>query len=163
MTRSGYRTTPFHPTPRQHFHPHIMTSTVMFPAHATDPIESMSSVSVLSRQATALEICDMVYGNKTPSWEAIEHYYEPSASELLIFSPAMPRLISRLLQCKLLLSSSISPGLNNHFSYDTLKIRKSVRYCDLERGPSGYIFADKPAIPSRYPKTNCHAPHAPPT
>ena len=111
MTRSGYRTTPFHPTPRQHFHPHIMTSTVMFPAHATDPIESMSSVSVLSRQATALEICDMVYGNKTPSWEAIEHYYEPSASELLIFSPAMPRLISRPLQCKLLLSSSISPGL----------------------------------------------------
>ncbi|KAF9651687.1 hypothetical protein BDM02DRAFT_3090598 [Thelephora ganbajun] len=43
----------------------------------------MSSVSVLSRQATALEICDMVYGNKTPSWEAIEHYYEPSASEPL--------------------------------------------------------------------------------
>jgi hypothetical protein len=38
-------------------------------------------MSVLSRQATALEICDMVYGNKTPSWEAIEHYYEPSASE----------------------------------------------------------------------------------
>jgi len=73
--------TPFDPAPRQHSHSHIMTSTVVFPAHASDQIESMSSVSVLSRQATALEICDMVYGNKTPSWEAIEHYYEPSASE----------------------------------------------------------------------------------
>ena len=58
-----------------------MTSSIAFPAHATDQIESMSSISVLSRQATALEICDMVYGNKTPSWEAIEHYYESSASE----------------------------------------------------------------------------------
>lgn len=73
--------THFRPVPLQHFRPHTMTSTIVFPAHATDQMESMSSVSVLSRQATALEICDMVYGNKTPSWEAIEHYYEPSASE----------------------------------------------------------------------------------
>jgi len=82
-------TTPFDPVPQQHSHPHIMTSTVVFPAHATDQMESMSSVSVLSRQATALEICDMVYGNKTPSWEAIEHYYEPSASEPSVSAPTL--------------------------------------------------------------------------
>ena len=84
MTWGGcpHQTTPFRSVlPRQYFHPHIMTSTVIFPPHASDQLETMSSVSVLSRQATALEICDMVYGNKTPSWEAIEHYYEPSASE----------------------------------------------------------------------------------
>lgn len=69
--------------------PHSMTSTVVFPAHASDPIESMSSVSVISRQTTALEICDMVYGNKTPSWEAIEHYYEPSASEPSVLTPPL--------------------------------------------------------------------------
>ena len=62
---------------------HTMTSTITFPVHTTDQIETMSSISVLSRQATALEICDMVYGNKTPSWEAIEHHYESSASESL--------------------------------------------------------------------------------
>jgi hypothetical protein len=66
-----------------------MASTIVFPAHTTDQIESMSSVSVLSRQATALEICDMVYGNKTPSWEAIEHFYEPSASESFCFDPSL--------------------------------------------------------------------------
>lgn len=73
----------FIPAPRQPTLPQSMTSTILFPAHTADQIESMSSISVLSRQATALEICDMVYGNKTPSWEAIEHYYESSASESL--------------------------------------------------------------------------------
>lgn len=85
---SGSRDLPwlpqFHPTPRPHTLPDAMTSTVVFPAHTADQIESMSSISVLSRQATALEICDMVYGNKAPSWEAIEHYYESSASECLV-------------------------------------------------------------------------------
>jgi len=36
-------------------------------------------MSTLSRQATALEICDIVYGNSNPDWEAIEHFYEASA------------------------------------------------------------------------------------
>ena len=60
-----------------------MTSTVVFPAN--DVTDSKSAVSALSRHATALEICDMVYGNSTPSWEAIEHYYEPGAGEKVIY------------------------------------------------------------------------------
>jgi hypothetical protein len=63
-----------------------MTSTITFPA-ANDFSDSKSTVSALSRQATALEICDMVYGNASPSWEAIEHYYEASAGKYSTLSP----------------------------------------------------------------------------
>lgn len=43
-------------------------------------------MSTLSRQATALEICDIVYGNSNPDWEAIEHFYEASAGGSCLLS-----------------------------------------------------------------------------
>jgi len=55
-----------------------MTSTITFPPNDT-PNHNSDKMSVLSRQATALEICDMVYGNSNPDWEAIEQHYEASA------------------------------------------------------------------------------------
>lgn len=57
-------------------------STVTFPSapsvHASP--DAQSSGLSISNHATALEICDLVYGPTTPSWEAIERFYEPSAT-----------------------------------------------------------------------------------
>jgi hypothetical protein len=60
-----------------------MTSTVTFPRTAA---ESGSIVSVVSRHATALEVCDLVYGNSesAASLDAVERFYEPNASECLL-------------------------------------------------------------------------------
>jgi hypothetical protein len=54
-----------------------MTSTIAFPRDAG------STVSVVSRHATALEVCDIVYGNSesTASLDAVERFYEANASE----------------------------------------------------------------------------------
>ncbi len=66
----------------------MAANTVTFPA-ALSASNSMLSLnyyaenrqSVVSvSHATALEICDLVYGASVPSWEAIERFYEPSAT-----------------------------------------------------------------------------------
>ncbi|TFY69191.1 hypothetical protein EVG20_g3248 [Dentipellis fragilis] len=59
-------------------YPSAMSSTVAFPS-ADDP-KRKSNASVVSRQATALEVCDLVYGRTEPlDWAALEHFYEASA------------------------------------------------------------------------------------
>jgi hypothetical protein len=52
-----------------------MTSTITFPGDAG------STMSVVSRHATALEVCDIVYGNSesTASLDAVERFYEANA------------------------------------------------------------------------------------
>lgn len=42
-------------------------------------METRHSALSISRHATALEICDLVYSASEPSWEAIERFYEPNA------------------------------------------------------------------------------------
>jgi hypothetical protein len=46
-----------------------------------------STLSVVSRHATALEVCDMVYGNSESevSLDAVERFYEANASEYLCY------------------------------------------------------------------------------
>jgi len=58
--------------------PAEMTSTVTFPRAAT---EAGSSLSLVPRHATALEVCDIVYGNSesTASLDAVERFYETNA------------------------------------------------------------------------------------
>jgi len=55
-----------------------MTSTVAFPRTATG---AASTLSIVSRHATALEVCDIVYGNSesTVSLDAVERFYEANA------------------------------------------------------------------------------------
>jgi len=55
-----------------------MTSTIVFPRTVTD---ASSNLSVVSRQATAMEVCDLVYGNSknTASLDAVERFYETNA------------------------------------------------------------------------------------
>ncbi|CAL1700214.1 unnamed protein product [Somion occarium] len=43
------------------------------------PVTQSSALSV-SHHATALEICDIVYGPTIPPWDTIERFYEPSAT-----------------------------------------------------------------------------------
>ena len=54
-----------------------------------------SDVSVISRHATAMEVCELVYGNAglTP-WDTIERFYESSAGTHVPFpaSAQFPRL-----------------------------------------------------------------------
>ena len=62
-------------------HPTLpMASTVAFPRKVLD---AGSTLSVVSRHATALEVCDIVYGNSesTVSLDAVERFYEANASE----------------------------------------------------------------------------------
>ncbi|KAK7696222.1 hypothetical protein QCA50_000875 [Cerrena zonata] len=58
------------------------SNSVTFPsapsAHTTP--DAQSSGLSISHHATALEICDLVYGPTPPSWDAIERFYEPSAT-----------------------------------------------------------------------------------
>lgn len=64
----------------------MATNTVVFPVEnppAVSTLSSQSSVDIrhsISRHATALEICDLVYSAAIPSWEAIERFYEPNAT-----------------------------------------------------------------------------------
>ena len=67
-----------------------MPSTIPFPTTVTD---NGSTGSLISRHhATALEVCDFVYGNanhnqETPaSLDAVERFYEANASERLALS-----------------------------------------------------------------------------
>jgi len=55
-----------------------MTSTVTFPRTTTD---AGSTLSVVTRHATALEVCDIVYGNSESiaSLDAVERFYEANA------------------------------------------------------------------------------------
>ena len=36
---------------------------------------------MLSRQATALEVCELVYGNTDTSWDTLERFYESVAGK----------------------------------------------------------------------------------
>ncbi|THH14301.1 hypothetical protein EW146_g6018 [Bondarzewia mesenterica] len=55
----------------------LMTSTVAFPSSD----RRKSDISVLSRHVTALEICELVYGNAgLAEWETLEDFYESSAN-----------------------------------------------------------------------------------
>jgi len=60
-----------------------MTNTVAFPTAAsgsrTTGHDTDVSALSLSYQNTALEVCDLVYGPATPTWDIIERFYEPSA------------------------------------------------------------------------------------
>lgn len=65
--------------------PAEMPSTIPFPSTATD---NGSTGSLVSRHhATALEVCDFVYGNANhgqetaASLDAVERFYEANASE----------------------------------------------------------------------------------
>ena len=67
----------------------MATNTVSFPTESAPqmlPESSRSSVDTrpstlsLSRHATALEICDLVYGAAVPTWDAIERFYESNAT-----------------------------------------------------------------------------------
>lgn len=63
-----------------------MTSYVAFPSVSSPPSvhpgSSKSALSVSSRQATALEVCDLVYGSaEPPSWDVLERMYEANAGE----------------------------------------------------------------------------------
>ncbi|KAJ3527676.1 hypothetical protein NM688_g8098 [Phlebia brevispora] len=42
--------------------------------------ETRQSALSISRHATALEICDLVYSASAPSWEALERFYEANAT-----------------------------------------------------------------------------------
>ncbi|KAI0082500.1 hypothetical protein K474DRAFT_1703004 [Panus rudis PR-1116 ss-1] len=63
----------------------MTTNTVLFPSevsstNATESRQTQDSAVALSHHAAALEICDLVYGATVPSWDAIERFYEPSAT-----------------------------------------------------------------------------------
>lgn len=44
-------------------------------------LTGQSSLSVVSLHTTALEICQSVYGEQPSTYDAIERFYEASASE----------------------------------------------------------------------------------
>lgn len=64
----------------------MTTNIITFPsdsAAATQIVPtspSRQSALSVSRHATALEICDLVYSASVPSWEALERFYEPNAT-----------------------------------------------------------------------------------
>ena len=64
----------------------MTTNIIAFPsdsAAATQIVPtspSRQSALSVSRHATALEICDLVYSASVPSWEALERFYEPNAT-----------------------------------------------------------------------------------
>lgn len=61
--------------------PAELTSTIAFPSTVTE--DNSTHMSVLSRHATALEVCDIVYGNSESavSLDAVERFYESNASK----------------------------------------------------------------------------------
>ncbi|KAH9948804.1 hypothetical protein B0H21DRAFT_777694 [Amylocystis lapponica] len=61
-----------------------MSNTVMFPSatnmsRLTLDTNRNSSALSLAHHASALEVCDMVYGASLPAWESIERFYETNA------------------------------------------------------------------------------------
>jgi hypothetical protein len=76
---------PFHLRPRSET---PMESTLSFPSvsrPASVALVSGSELSTVSaHQATALQVCDLVYGEAAdaPDWEAVEGLYEANASKL---------------------------------------------------------------------------------
>jgi len=58
-----------------------MTSTIVFPRTVTEENSVATNLSVVSRHATALEVCDIVYGNSesATSLDAVERFYEANA------------------------------------------------------------------------------------
>lgn len=74
-----------------------MTSTIAFPTASTARHSisraSIISMSVLSgRRATAMEVCDLVYGNAEASLDAIDRFYEANASTYPMNSFATTRI-----------------------------------------------------------------------
>ncbi|EPT06156.1 hypothetical protein FOMPIDRAFT_1106804, partial [Fomitopsis schrenkii] len=59
-------------------------NSVAFPtvssSSASRPIETNSLVSYAAHRATAVEVCDLVYGPAVPSWSVVERFYEPDAT-----------------------------------------------------------------------------------
>ncbi|KAH9938105.1 uncharacterized protein B0H18DRAFT_1132762 [Fomitopsis serialis] len=61
-----------------------MNNSVAFPtvpvSSTSRPTESTSLISYAAHRATAVEVCDLVYGPAVPSWSAVERFYEPDAT-----------------------------------------------------------------------------------
>ncbi|KAJ3878363.1 hypothetical protein F5051DRAFT_328118 [Lentinula edodes] len=54
-----------------------------------------STLSVVSLHSTSLEICEMVYGEHSTSYDAVERFYEASASELRLYENPLVTTTSR--------------------------------------------------------------------
>ncbi|KZT67694.1 hypothetical protein DAEQUDRAFT_693488 [Daedalea quercina L-15889] len=61
-----------------------MNNTVAFPtvsvSNNSRPTETNSLISYAAHRATAVEVCDLVYGPAVPSWSAVERFYELDAT-----------------------------------------------------------------------------------
>ena len=57
-------------------------NSVAFPTVSTSsrPTETTSLISYAAHRATAVEVCDLVYGPAVPSWSAVERFYEADAT-----------------------------------------------------------------------------------
>ena len=59
-------------------------NSVAFPtvsaSSASRPTETTSLISYAAHRATAVEVCDLVYGPAVPSWSAVERLYEADAT-----------------------------------------------------------------------------------
>ncbi|KAI0268146.1 hypothetical protein BC834DRAFT_968364 [Gloeopeniophorella convolvens] len=57
-----------------------MTSTISFPTTELRLQRTKSDASLISRHTTAVEVCNVVYGQTGPtSWDTLERFYEPGA------------------------------------------------------------------------------------
>ena len=81
----------------------MTTNTVAFPTPETptsahipshrSSVDTRQSTLSISRHATALEICDLVYSASVPTWEAIERFYEPNSTYENPFVTATSRAV----------------------------------------------------------------------
>lgn len=77
------------------------------PNHIEQPsMSTISNMSMISICATALDVCEYVYGDGVTPFDAIARFYETNASECFNHSCPSVYLSRTFLKCKLMLSKS---------------------------------------------------------
>jgi hypothetical protein len=80
----------------------LMPVTIPKPPHIEQSMSTVSNMSMISIRATALDVCEYVYGDSTAPFDAIARFYETNASQCFIQRSLSTYLSHNFFKCKLM-------------------------------------------------------------